>query len=160
MPLKAIDNHSQLDYPLHEIWSCRMFRSSLPVIALMSSAALPAQVSNVPVPSDSASAEAAEDAIEQAIVITGARTQLPATALPMTVDVLGGQAGRHWRCGSVIDSIRHGSGLSPTREKLSGSGEPARPFATLRHQRSPQSTPIATVRATASPSIPLTTGSK
>jgi iron complex outermembrane recepter protein len=83
---------------------------------------------------------------EQAIVITGARTKLPATALPLTVDVLGGQAldDQVAVSGSVIDAVSARlPAFSPTREKLSGSGETLRGRSPLYAINGvPQSTPI------------------
>lgn len=94
-------------------------------------------------------AEAATDAQvinDDAIIITGARTRLPATALPMTVDVLGGQAldDQVAVSGSVIDAVSARlPAFSPTREKLSGSGESLRGRSPLYAINGvPQSTPI------------------
>lgn len=90
--------------------------------------------------------EHATDPDEEAIVITGARTQLPATALPMTVDVLGGQAldDQIALSGSVVDALSARlPAFSPTREKLSGSGETLRGRSPLYAINGvPQSTPI------------------
>ena len=84
-------------------------------------------------------------AVEE-IVITGARTQLPATALPMAVDVVDGQAldDQVAVSGSVIDAISARlPAFSPTREKLSGSGETLRGRSPLYAINGvPQSTPI------------------
>jgi iron complex outermembrane recepter protein len=80
------------------------------------------------------------------IVITGARTRLPATALPLTYDVLGGEDFREqvavW--GSVIDAVSaRMPAFSPTREKLSGAGETLRGRSPLFAINGvPQSTPI------------------
>ena len=69
----------------------------------------------------------AED--DSSIVVTAARTQLPASALPLTIDVIDSEAlDRQVQIsGSTIDAV---SALlpsfSPTREKLSGSGESLR----------------------------------
>lgn len=80
------------------------------------------------------------------IIITGARTRLPATALPLTYDVLGGEAFREQVAvsGSVIDAVAARlPAFSPTREKLSGSGETLRGRSPLFAINGvPQSTPI------------------
>ena len=70
------------------------------------------------------------------LVITAARTTLPASALPMTVDVVDSEdlAQQVSISGSIVDAVSSLSpSFSPTRQKLSGS---------------------ATGRATASPSMP------
>ena len=83
---------------------------------------------------------------DEAIVITGARTKLPASALPLTVDVLGGQAldDQVAVSGSVIDVVSARlPAFSPTREKLSGSGETLRGRSPLYAINGvPQSPPI------------------
>lgn len=80
------------------------------------------------------------------IVITGARTRLPATALPLTYDVIGGEDLREQvaNSGSVIDAVSARlPAFSPTREKLSGSGETLRGRSPLFAINGvPQSTPI------------------
>lgn len=127
-----------------------MYRSRLLVVALLSSTApLEAQPTGVPSSLDSAPAETTEpetDSEQEAIVITGARTQLPATALPMTVDVLGGQAldDQIAVSGSIVDALSARlPAFSPTREKLSGSGETLRGRSPLYAINGvPQSTPI------------------
>ena len=68
---------------------------------------------------------AARDEAE-AIIVTGTRTRLPITALPVTVDVVGGKelTDQVALSGWVIDAISARlPAFSPTREKLSGSGE-------------------------------------
>ena len=94
----------------------------------------------------SAAGEAEEDASAREIVITGARTRLPATALPLTYDVLGGEAFKEQVAlsGSVIDAVSARlPAFSPTREKLSGSGETLRGRSPLFAINGvPQSTPI------------------
>ena len=88
--------------------------------------------------------EQSED--EAAIVITGARTQLPQSALPLTVDVLGGQDfdDQVAVSGSVIEAVAARlPSFSPTREKLSGAGESLRGRSPLFAINGvPQSTPI------------------
>jgi iron complex outermembrane receptor protein len=80
------------------------------------------------------------------IVITGARTRLPATALPLTYDVLGGEELKQdvATYGSTVDALSATfPSFSPTREKLSGSGETLRGRSPLFAINGvPQSTPI------------------
>lgn len=80
------------------------------------------------------------------IVVTAARTQLPASALPMTIDVIDSEALQQQVqiSGSTVDAV---SALlpsfSPTREKLSGSGESLRGRSPLYAINGiPQSTPV------------------
>lgn len=96
--------------------------------------------------------QATETLIEKArdtqteIVVTGTRTILPVTALPLTVDVLGGEDFQRQvaTSGSVIDAISaRFPAFSPTREKLSGAGESLRGRSPLFAINGvPQSTPI------------------
>ena len=80
------------------------------------------------------------------IVITGARTHLPITALPLTADVIGKEALDQQVAisGSVVDAVSALSpSFSPTREKLSGAGETLRGRSPLFAINGiPQSTPI------------------
>jgi len=83
---------------------------------------------------------------EATIVVTAARTQLPASALPLTVDVIDSEALERQLLvsGSTVDAV---SALlpsfSPTREKLSGAGESLRGRAPLYAINGiPQSTPV------------------
>jgi iron complex outermembrane receptor protein len=112
--------------------------------AFLSFAAFPAFSQPAEVEAEVVSNVQADD--DEAIIITGARTQLPATALPMTVDVLGGQAldDQVAVSGSVIDAVSARlPAFSPTREKLSGSGESLRGRSPLYAINGvPQSTPI------------------
>lgn len=102
------------------------------------------------VETSAAAAEAPLDEEDSAdpdeIIVTGARSILPATALPLTYDVLAGEqldeaAAVH---GSVIDAVAATMpAFSPTREKLSGSGESLRGRSPLfAIDGVPQSTPI------------------
>ena len=85
-----------------------------------------------------------EDA--EAIVVTGTRTRLPVTALPLTVDVVGGKdfTDQVAISGSVIDAVSARlPAFSPAREKLTGSGETLRGRSPLFAINGvPQSTPI------------------
>lgn len=80
------------------------------------------------------------------IVVSAARTQLPASALPMAIDVIDAEALERQVqiSGSTVDAV---SALlpsfSPTREKLSGSGESLRGRSPLYAINGiPQSTPV------------------
>jgi len=80
------------------------------------------------------------------VVITAARTVLPASALPLTVDVID-QATLSQQVaisGSVVDAVSTLSpSFSPTRQKLSGAGETLRGRSPLYAINGiPQSTPI------------------
>nr|WP_295108999.1 TonB-dependent receptor [uncultured Caulobacter sp.] len=80
------------------------------------------------------------------VVITAARTSLPASALPLTVDVVDNETlGQQVAIsGSIVDAISTLSpSFSPTRQKLSGSGESLRGRSPLYAINGiPQSTPI------------------
>lgn len=123
----------------------------MPVVRLFSSVALVFLVTSPALAisetdSEVGTAAAIVDDANPDIVITGARTKLPATALPMTVDVLGGQALKDQLAisGSVIDAVSARlPSFSPTREKMSGSGESLRGRSPLFAINGvPQSTPI------------------
>lgn len=92
-----------------------------------------------------AHAQAQGSDVEQ-VVVTAARTKLPVTALPLTVDVIDSQTLDQQMAvsGSVIDAISNlSASFSPTREKLSGSGESLRGRSPLFAINGiPQSTPI------------------
>ncbi len=91
-------------------------------------------------------ASADRDGEIEEIVVTGARTRLPITALPLTVDLVGGKAlsDQVAVSGSVIEAISAKlPAFSPGREKLSGSGETLRGRSPLYAINGvPQSTPI------------------
>jgi iron complex outermembrane receptor protein len=80
------------------------------------------------------------------IIVTGARTQLPVTALPLTVDIIGKDSLDQQVAisGSIVDAVSALSpSFSPTREKLSGAGETLRGRSPLFAINGiPQSTPI------------------
>ncbi|HXG80682.1 MAG TPA: TonB-dependent receptor plug domain-containing protein, partial [Sphingomicrobium sp.] len=92
-----------------------------------------------------ASAPVQDEAGEE-IVVTGARSHLPITALPLTVDVVGGKelTDQVAISGSVVDAVAARlPAFSPTREKLSGAGETLRGRSPLYAINGvPQSTPI------------------
>ena len=97
---------------------------------------------------ETAAAEAGSEEEQQTdpIIVTGTRSILPVTALPLTVDVLGGEQFEEQVIvsGSVIDGLAaRMPSFSPTREKLSGSGESLRGRSPLFAINGvPQSTPI------------------
>src|SRR3546814_6851289 len=90
-------------------------------------------------------ANAAPDG-EDTIVVTAARSILPANALPLTVDVIGKEALDQQIAisGSVTDAVATLTpSFSPTRQKLSGAGETLRGRAPLYAINGiPQSTPM------------------
>lgn len=80
------------------------------------------------------------------IVVTAARTELPASALPLTVDVIDTEELEQQVAiaGSVVDAVANLSpSFSPTRQKLSGAGETLRGRSPLYAINGiPQSTPV------------------
>ena len=91
-------------------------------------------------------AQEADSSEEPAIVVTATRTELPPSALPLTIDVLGGEDLRDQVAvsGSVVDAVSaRFPAFSPTREKLSGAGESLRGRSALFAINGiPQSTPV------------------
>ncbi len=95
---------------------------------------------------DAQSGDDAVDARREDIVVTAARTSLPASALPLTVDVIDRETLSRQVAvsGSVVDAV---SALlpsfSPTREKITGFGETLRGRSPLYAINGiPQTTPI------------------
>jgi iron complex outermembrane receptor protein len=92
-----------------------------------------------------ASASSADDA-EADIVVTAARTILPPTALPLTIDIINKEAldQQIILSGSVTDAVATLTpSFSPTRGKLSGAGETLRGRSPLYAINGiPQSTPL------------------
>ncbi|WOF42856.1 TonB-dependent receptor [Sphingopyxis indica] len=90
-------------------------------------------------------ANAAPDG-EDTIVVTAARSILPANALPLTIDVIGKEALDQQLAisGSVTDAVATLTpSFSPTRQKLSGAGETLRGRSPLYAINGiPQSTPL------------------
>ncbi|MBU1375380.1 MAG: TonB-dependent receptor [Alphaproteobacteria bacterium] len=80
------------------------------------------------------------------VVVTAARTILPANALPLTVDVIGKSALDQQVAigGSIVDAVAALTpSFSPTRQKLSGAGETLRGRSPLYAINGiPQSTPL------------------
>jgi iron complex outermembrane receptor protein len=119
---------------------------------MLAPASLHAASQEASLPAASATAEAAAEAPmdeEQAgddIIVTGARTQLPVTALPLTVDIIDKDSLDQQVAisGSIVDAVSALSpSFSPTREKLSGAGETLRGRSPLFAINGiPQSTPI------------------
>lgn len=73
--------------------------------------------------------EAAAGEAEDPIIVTAARTILPANALPLTIDVIDQQTLNQQVAigGSVVDAVSALTpSFSPTRQKLSGAGETLR----------------------------------
>lgn len=83
---------------------------------------------------------------EDAIVVTAARTILPPSALPLTIDIIGKDSldQQIAMSGSVTDAVANLTpSFSPTRQKLSGSGESLRGRSPLYAINGiPQSTPM------------------
>jgi iron complex outermembrane receptor protein len=90
--------------------------------------------------------DAVADSAGSDIVVTAARSVLPASALPLTVDVVGAEelAQQAAISGSVVDAVSTLTpSFSPTRQKLSGAGETLRGRSPLYAINGiPQSTPL------------------
>lgn len=110
---------------------------------LMTATAVAALASAVLAPG--AQAATGEANVEE-VVVTATRTVLPASALPMTVDVVDAEslAEQVSISGSIIDAVATLSpSFSPSRQKLSGAGETLRGRSPLFAINGiPQSTPI------------------
>lgn len=95
---------------------------------------------------DPAAIEGDEQTDNGDIVVTAARTKLPASALPLTVDIIDTEelAQQVSIAGSIVDAVANLSpSFSPTRQKLSGFGESLRGRSPLYAINGiPQSTPI------------------
>lgn len=91
---------------------------------------------------------AADDSVtgEDTIIVTAARTILPPSALPLTIDIIGKEAldQQLAMAGSVTDAVANLTpSFSPTRQKLSGAGETLRGRSPLYAINGiPQSTPL------------------
>lgn len=98
------------------------------------------------VPAFAQADDAPQDAGSDDIVVTAARTALPPSALPLTIDIVGGETLQQQIAigGSVTDAIATLTpSFSPTRQKLSGSGETLRGRSPLYAINGiPQSTPM------------------
>lgn len=106
----------------------------------------PAAVSLLALISTGAAQAQARDTDVDQVVITAARTILPASALPLTVDIVDSETlGQQVAVsGSIVDAVSTLSpSFSPTRQKLSGAGETLRGRSPLYAINGiPQSTPI------------------
>lgn len=125
--------------------SIRLFTSaSVSAFALASAIACPAAAQGQT--PDLRDAEEWLEDERHTIVVTAARSQLPASALPLTVDVIDSEALAQQLkiAGSTVDAISNLlPSFSPTREKLTGSGESLRGRSPLYAINGiPQSTPI------------------
>lgn len=97
----------------------RRLRSPLPLVALVWLTPAVAYAQEAPDGDDS----------DDQVVITAARTVLPPNALPLTIDVIDKEALDQQIAisGSVTDAVATLTpSFSPTRQKLSGSGETLR----------------------------------
>jgi iron complex outermembrane receptor protein len=87
-----------------------------------------------------------DQTVADEIIVTAARTSLPANALPLTIDIIDAEALAQQAAisGSVIDAISTLTpSFSPTRQKLSGAGESLRGRAPLFAINGvPQTTPL------------------
>ncbi|WP_439566793.1 TonB-dependent receptor [Sphingopyxis sp.] len=110
------------------------------LVAALASTALPAPA----LAQDAADDDAA--AGEDTIIVTAARTILPPSALPLTIDIIGKDAldQQLAMAGSVTDAVANLTpSFSPTRQKLSGAGETLRGRSPLYAINGiPQSTPL------------------
>ncbi len=87
-----------------------------------------------------------DENIQDAIIVTATRSSLPTNALPLTIDVIGGDEfiDQTAISGSVVDAVAALTpSFSPTRQKLSGFGETLRGRSPLFAINGiPQSTPL------------------
>ena len=114
---------------------------------LVSMASQPVIAQSAETASVSADADADAEAVSDPdIVVTAARTILPASALPLTIDIIGKEAldQQIILSGSVTDAVATLTpSFSPTRGKLSGAGETLRGRSPLYAINGiPQSTPL------------------
>src|SRR3954454_12344604 len=93
---------------------------------------------------------ASRSAASETIIVTAARSSLPATSLPLNYEVIGGTDLRRAVAlyGSMVDAVSARiPAFSPTREKLSGSGETLRGRSRLHAiHGAARSTPIPDAR--------------
>lgn len=118
---------------------------SLPLIALAASLPLSAHAQATD-PNQETQADPNKDDTRDAIVVTAARTILPPSALPLTVDIIDKERLDQQIAisGSVTDAVANLTpSFSPTRQKLSGAGESLRGRSPLYAINGiPQSTPL------------------
>ena len=116
----------------------------LALLALTASLSAPALAQTANGERAAGSPAASEDS--EQIVVTATRSALPKSALPLTIDVIGGErfTDQVSISGSVIDAVAALSpAFSPTRQKASGAGESLRGRSPLFAINGiPQSTPL------------------
>ena len=125
-----------------------LWKSGLSIIALAGATPVLAQpvsqAEEATEPADTASRPSADEGGE--IVVTAARSILPANALPLTIDVIDSETLSQQIAisGSVTDAVANLTpSFSPTRQKLSGAGESLRGRSPLYAINGiPQSTPL------------------
>lgn len=122
----------------------RRLRSPLPLVALIWLAPVAAHAEEAATATEAETPGNAED--EGQVVITAARTALPANALPLTIDLIDKETLDQQMAisGSVTDAVATLTpSFSPTRQKLSGAGETLRGRSPLFAINGiPQSTPL------------------
>ncbi|WP_423604020.1 TonB-dependent receptor [Sphingomonas sp. MS122] len=122
----------------------RRLRSPLPLVALVWLLPAIAHAEEAATAAETEAPAGAED--EGQVVITAARTALPANALPLTIDVIDKETLDRQIAisGSVTDAVATLTpSFSPTRQKLSGAGETLRGRSPLYAINGiPQSTPL------------------
>ena len=121
------------------------FRAASATLIVIAPASLHAASQGSSLPVASVAAAEGEQAGDD-IIVTGARTHLPITALPLTADVIDKETLDQQVAisGSIVDAVSALSpSFSPTREKMSGAGETLRGRSPLFAINGiPQSTPI------------------
>jgi len=109
---------------------------------LASAAPVAGHAQTAPAPTE----DSADTGSSSTVVVTAARTKLPANALPLTIDVIDARALNEQVAisGSVTDAVANLTpSFSPTRQKLSGAGETLRGRSPLYAINGiPQSTPL------------------
>jgi iron complex outermembrane receptor protein len=109
---------------------------------------LVAALASTALPAPSLAQDAADETAtgDDTIIVTAARTVLPPSALPLTIDIIGKDAldQQIAMAGSVTDAVANLTpSFSPTRQKLSGAGESLRGRSPLYAINGiPQSTPL------------------
>ncbi|HZF46541.1 MAG TPA: TonB-dependent receptor plug domain-containing protein, partial [Sphingomonadaceae bacterium] len=102
---------------------------SLSVFALAAVAGSPAFAQSETGAQNGAGAQSEDNGADKAIIVSAARTTLPANALPLTIDVIDQEEldQQVIIAGSVTDAVANLlPSFSPTRQKLSGAGETLR----------------------------------
>lgn len=120
-----------------------MIRTALPALLLSTAIASPALAQGAPI-EDTAASDANDTS--DLIIVTAARTVLPPSALPLTIDLIDkeGLDQQLAISGSITDAVSTLTpSFSPTRQKLSGYGETLRGRVPLYAVNGiPQSTPL------------------